>query len=93
MTTFSSFGYETYQLLRHWPPGLGEAPEYLLSGAQPAADGNVHDLVEAQGAHLTHLDRMGPPACRDLRGSHQVHLQQVAVPKGKGAPSPSLTKR
>jgi predicted oxidoreductase len=60
---------------RHWPRQLGEPPEHLLSGAQPAADGNVHDLAEAQGAKLTHLDRMWLYAAgvHHWRPDHELH--------------------
>ena len=59
----------------HWSPRLGEPPEYMLSGAQPTADGNVHDLVEAHGARLTHLDRMWLYAAgvHHWRPDHDLH--------------------
>jgi predicted oxidoreductase len=60
---------------RHWSSQLGEPPDYLLSGAQPAADGNVHDLAEAQGANITHLDRMWLYAAgvHHWRPDHDLH--------------------
>ena len=60
---------------RHWPSQLGEPPHYLLSGAQPTADGNVHDLAEAHGARLTHLDRMWLYAAgvHHWRPDHELH--------------------
>ena len=60
---------------RHWPETLGAPPEHLLSGAQPAADGNMHDVVEAHGANLTHLDRMWLYAAgvHHWRPDHELH--------------------
>jgi uncharacterized protein len=43
---------------REWPPELGEAPEHLLMGSHPYADGALHDEVRRLGGNVTHLDRM-----------------------------------
>lgn len=42
----------------HWPRDWGTAPEGLLGGSHPHADGALHDAVEASGGRVTHLDRM-----------------------------------
>lgn len=42
----------------NWPRAWGPAPETLLNGSHPAADGLVHDAVAAIGGRLTHLDKM-----------------------------------
>ena len=43
---------------REWPEELGEAPEHLLMGSHPYADGALHEEVERLGGRVTHLDRM-----------------------------------
>lgn len=43
---------------RHWPRDWGAAPQGLLNGSHPAADGRLHDAVSAAGGKVTHLDRM-----------------------------------
>ncbi|MDX1451778.1 MAG: FAD-binding dehydrogenase [Oleiphilaceae bacterium] len=43
------------QKVRH---AWGDAPEELLNGAHPFADGHLHDVVEALGGKVTHLQNM-----------------------------------
>jgi predicted oxidoreductase len=43
---------------KNWYRPWGEPPAELLNGADPAADGRVHDAVANQGGKLTHLDKM-----------------------------------
>ena len=42
----------------HWPHDWGRAPDVLLNGSHPAADGRLHDAAAAAGGRLTHLDQM-----------------------------------
>lgn len=41
---------------RHWYKPWGKPPAVILNGAHRFGDGTLHDLVEASGGHLTHLD-------------------------------------
>lgn len=43
---------------KHWPADWGRAPDTLLKGSHPAADGRMHDAVAAGGGMVTHLDQM-----------------------------------
>lgn len=43
---------------QNWYKPWGKAPESFLNGANPIADGLLHDQVEAIGGQLTHLDKM-----------------------------------
>jgi predicted oxidoreductase len=43
---------------KHWPKNMGAAPEKLLMGSHPYADGAMHQEVERIGGNVTHLDRM-----------------------------------
>lgn len=42
----------------HWPVEWGQAPENLLNGSHPTADGLMHDEVAEAGGRVTHLDQM-----------------------------------
>ncbi|MDE2593885.1 MAG: FAD-binding dehydrogenase [Burkholderiales bacterium] len=42
----------------HWPTEWGSAPEHLLNGSHPTADGRMHDEVSEAGGRVTHLDQM-----------------------------------
>ncbi|MGE5453065.1 MAG: FAD-binding dehydrogenase [Acidobacteriota bacterium] len=42
----------------HWPAEWGMAPEHLLNGSHPTADGRLHDEVCEAGGRVTHLDQM-----------------------------------
>jgi hypothetical protein len=46
------------QVRRHWPRHWPPAPDILLNGAHPFADGKIHRAAAEQGACLTHLDSM-----------------------------------
>ena len=46
------------QVRRHWPGHWPPAPDKLLNGAHPFADGKIHRAAAEQGACLTHLDSM-----------------------------------
>lgn len=43
---------------REWYKPWGAAPEQLLNGSHPSADGKLHDVVSELGGQVTHLDRM-----------------------------------
>lgn len=43
---------------QHWPATWGHAPDTLLNGSHPHADGRLHDAVARLGGRLTHLDWM-----------------------------------
>jgi len=43
---------------QHWDPIYGSAPENLLSGTHPSADGALHDQVEQLGAAIRNLNYM-----------------------------------
>ena len=43
---------------QHWDPELGDAPEVLLNGSHPPADGRMHHLIEQHGGTVTHLEKM-----------------------------------
>lgn len=43
---------------QHWPGEWGTAPQHLLNGSHPHADGRLHDAVSAMGGAVTHLDQM-----------------------------------
>jgi hypothetical protein len=43
---------------RHWYKDWGDAPEYLLNGSHPEADGHLHEVVQRLGGNITHLDKM-----------------------------------
>lgn len=43
---------------RHWPADLGPAPEALLNGSQPEADGWLHRQAASHGARVDNLDSM-----------------------------------
>ena len=62
------------QVRRHWDPELGRAPEVILNGAHPFADGTVHWAAEAIGASVTHLQRQWNYAA----GIHHPHPQRPA---------------
>ena len=42
----------------HWYKPWGTAPEEMLNGAHPYADGLVHDCLAEKNAAVTHLDKM-----------------------------------
>ncbi|TJY56207.1 FAD-binding dehydrogenase [Sinimarinibacterium sp. CAU 1509] len=42
----------------NWPRDWGAAPDMLLNGSHPEADGAMHDAVAALGGRVTHLDQM-----------------------------------
>ncbi|MBT8048393.1 MAG: FAD-binding dehydrogenase [Xanthomonadales bacterium] len=46
------------QVRRHWPRHWPPAPDTLLNGAHPFADGLIHQAAAEQGACLTHVDEM-----------------------------------
>ncbi len=68
---------------RHWPADWGVAPEQLLNGSQPEADGRLHAAAEAHGARLTHLDRMWLYAAgvRHGKPTHEHHGLSLVPPK------------
>lgn len=43
---------------QNWYKPWGKPPESFLNGANPIADGLLHDQVEAIGGKLTHVDKM-----------------------------------
>jgi len=43
---------------KEWAKSWGKAPERILNGSHPYADGRMHDEVERLGGNLTHLDKM-----------------------------------
>lgn len=43
---------------QHWDPCYGPAPENLLSGASPDADGAMHDEVARAGGQVVNLNQM-----------------------------------
>lgn len=43
---------------QHWDPTYGPAPENLLFGTSPAADGYLHDRVAALGGQVVNLNQM-----------------------------------
>ncbi len=42
----------------YWPTDWGKAPEFLLNGSHPSADGAMHLAVEKQGGKLTQMSEM-----------------------------------
>lgn len=42
----------------HWDPIYGPAPDYLLSGTHPSADGMLHDAVQHIGGQVCNLHYM-----------------------------------
>jgi uncharacterized protein len=50
-------GGDLSRVRRHWCAEWGAAPEVLLNGSHPYADGLLHDRVAALGGNLTHLDK------------------------------------
>lgn len=44
-------------LRRHWYAPWGTPPPHLLTGSHRVADGRIHQVAQAHGAHLTHLDK------------------------------------
>jgi predicted oxidoreductase len=64
---------------KHWYKPWGTAPEYLLNGSHPAADGHLHQVAAKFGANITHLDKMwnyaaGVHHWRPLHRSHGISL-------------------
>lgn len=43
---------------KHWDPIYGPAPDNLLSGTSPVADGFMHDQVETIGGQVVNLQQM-----------------------------------
>lgn len=43
---------------KHWDPCYGPAPERLLAGASPEADGAMHDAVAGSGGQVVNLNQM-----------------------------------
>ncbi len=41
-----------------WDPCYGKAPNNLLNGSHPSADGKLHEKVESLGGSVTHLEWM-----------------------------------
>lgn len=71
------------QIRAHWDPALGDAPELLLNGSHPPADGRMHELVEQHGGQVTHLEKMWNYAAgvRHWRPRHPQHGVSLVPPK------------
>jgi predicted oxidoreductase len=46
------------QVRRHWPPHWSKAPETILNGAHPFANGEIHEAAAAEGAKLSNVENM-----------------------------------
>lgn len=55
-------GGDIEQVKKNWYKGWGKAPEVILNGAHPFADGKLHYAVEKINGKLTHLDYTWPYA-------------------------------
>ncbi|MBW7868552.1 MAG: FAD-binding dehydrogenase [Brumimicrobium sp.] len=55
-------GGDIEQVKKNWHKDWGTAPEIILNGAHPYADGTVHFAVEKVKGKLTHLDQTWPYA-------------------------------
>lgn len=55
-------GGDIAQVKKDWHSDWGTAPEIILNGAHPFADGTVHFAVEKINGKLTHLDQTWPYA-------------------------------
>lgn len=55
-------GGDIAQVKKNWHSDWGTAPEIILNGAHPFADGTVHFAVEKINGKLTHLDQTWPYA-------------------------------
>ena len=68
---------------RWWDSDLGQAPEVLLNGSSPNADGRLTLEMRSRGAAITHLDRMWNYAAgvRHWRPGHPNHGLSLVPPK------------
>ncbi len=67
---------------QHWPADWGSAPETLLNGSHPAADGHLHSVAARLGANVTHLDKMWNYAAgvHHWRPDHEHHGLSLVPP-------------
>lgn len=69
----------------HWPPYLGTAPEVLLNGSIPEADGRFFDLAAKAGANVTHLEKMWNYAAGVRHWKARWPLHGLSLVPGKSA--------
>lgn len=46
------------KIKQNWPQSWGAPPKRILNGTHPHADGKMHQIAQAHGAKLSHLDKM-----------------------------------
>jgi len=71
------------QIREHWDPDMGDAPQLLLNGSHPPADGRMHQLVQQHGGVVTHLEKMWNYAAgvRHWKPRHPQHGVSLVPPK------------